>query len=46
MKIHYVLSAKTLIQRLVHSNLQALQRVLLDFNTGDAINKRNNPKVK
>lgn len=33
MKIHYVLSAKTLIQRLVHSNLQALQRVLLDFNT-------------
>lgn len=33
MKIHYVLSVQTLIQGLVHSNLQALQRVLLDFNT-------------
>lgn len=46
MKIHYVLRAQTLIQGLVHSNLQALQRVLLYFNTEDAINKRNHLKVK
>lgn len=46
MKINYVLSAQTVIRGLVHSNLQALQRALLEFNTGDAINKKNNLKVK